>query len=170
MDIVTCLVLAVAVAAASFTIARTKVTAPFRAAVLKRSKWFGALVSCPYCVSHWLAAGAVAIYRPRPVELWTPVDVAVAWIFTVAVSAAVVGVIGQAIAPAVPSSAAQGTGRVPARSATDEEIDDFKHRAKALKWDAEQQRYRPPGSDENYHPDMVKGDPYSEDPRPSRTS
>lgn len=99
MDIVTCVVLAVAVAAASFTIARTKVTASFRAVVLKRSKWFGALVSCPYCVSHWLAAGAVAIYRPRPVELWLPGDLAVAWMFTVAISAAMVGVISRAIAP-----------------------------------------------------------------------
>lgn len=114
MDFVTAAVLAPAVGAAAFTIARTKVTEPFRARVgaahsrwvkentppppvrelgaplvkqspalldtataplsVRASKWLSTLVGCPYCLSHWLSWGAVAVYRPRLVHAWLPLD------------------------------------------------------------------------------------------------
>lgn len=93
MDFVTAAVLAPAVGAAAFTVARTKVTEPFRLRVgrahtrwvkanptsrpplrASASKWLSMLVGCPYCLSHWLSWGAVAIYRPRLVHAWLPLD------------------------------------------------------------------------------------------------
>lgn len=98
MDFVTAAALAPAVGAAAFTVARTKVTEPFRARVgrahtrwvppsrdlnapashpplrVSASKWLSTLVGCPYCLSHWLSWGAVAIYRPRLVHAWLPLD------------------------------------------------------------------------------------------------
>lgn len=101
MNFVTAAVLAPAVGAAAFTIARTKVAEPFRARVGRAytrwaknnppprdpdalpsrptgraaaSKWLSALVGCPYCLSHWLSWGAVVIYRPRLVHAWLPLD------------------------------------------------------------------------------------------------
>ena len=54
------------------TIAREKVFEPLRAALGGKETWFGYLVSCPYCVSHWLAfvlvplTGAVYVHvAPR---------------------------------------------------------------------------------------------------------
>jgi hypothetical protein len=37
------------------TIAKEKVFEPLRTALGGKETWFGYLVSCPYCVSHWLA-------------------------------------------------------------------------------------------------------------------
>ncbi len=102
MDFVTAAALAPAVGAAAFTIARTKVTGPFRDLVAKphrswekadararatnsavpvgksfqakASYWLSTLVGCPYCLSHWMSWGAVAIYRPRLVHAWLPLD------------------------------------------------------------------------------------------------
>lgn len=102
--VVNCVVLAFSVAAASFTIARTKITLPLRQAIANRSTWFGNLLQCPYCVSHWLALAAVLVFQPRPINHWLPVDLLAAWFFVVAVSAGVIGVIGRAIAPPPPPS------------------------------------------------------------------
>lgn len=57
------------------------------------SSWLGDLVGCPYCVSHWLTAAAVLIYRPRLVELWCPLDLLVTALAMVAFTAVVVGFI-----------------------------------------------------------------------------
>lgn len=103
--IVTCLLLGIGIGAAAFTIARTKISAPFRAWVTKRSTWFGSLVSCPYCLSHWLAFAAIAIYRPRPVAKFLVIDWGVAWFLTVAVAALMAGVVSRSIAAMVPPAA-----------------------------------------------------------------
>jgi hypothetical protein len=101
------LALALAVASASFTIARTKVFAGPRAWVSRRSKWARSLVACPYCVGHYLCAAAVAAYWPQAtlVRQWAPYDYLVSWMAVVAVSALVIGAIGRAIAPPPPASA-----------------------------------------------------------------
>lgn len=114
-EITDCAVLALAVGSASFTVARTKVSRPFREWVAQRSTWFGNLVTCPYCTSHWLAAIAIALYRPRPVEMTPVLDWGVAWLATVALSAAVIGVITNTSAPNPPiSNTSAGSGpRVP---------------------------------------------------------
>lgn len=89
--------LALAVASASYTISKTKIAVPFRNWARARNAWLGDLVSCPYCVSHYLAAIAVLLYRPRVVNLLWVFDIGVAWLATITVSALIVGKIHLAI-------------------------------------------------------------------------
>jgi hypothetical protein len=63
----TTVILAVAVAAVSMTVARAKVSKGFRDWVASKSTWLGDLFNCPYCISHWITFAAVAWYRPRVV-------------------------------------------------------------------------------------------------------
>ena len=39
----------------SYTIAKERIFAPLRERCGGRESWLGYLVSCPYCVSHWIA-------------------------------------------------------------------------------------------------------------------
>jgi hypothetical protein len=72
-------------AAIAFTVAETKIFAPFRNWTKQKSAFFGELVSCGYCLGHWTAFAIVAIYRPRLFDLWSPLDffltaVTLAWL------------------------------------------------------------------------------------------
>lgn len=96
MNIQEFVVLALAVAAASFTIARTKITEPLRKK-LGTTSWFGKLINCPYCVSHWLSFGAVGIYRVRLVDQLYVLDLLVTAMAMVAVSAFIIGQIQWAL-------------------------------------------------------------------------
>lgn len=49
------LVVAAAVSCASHTIAKEKVFEPLRKVLGEKRTWIGTLVSCPYCLSHWIA-------------------------------------------------------------------------------------------------------------------
>lgn len=89
--------LAFSVSAVSFTIARTKVSEPLRTWVAKKNTWLGNLITCPYCVSHWLSFAAVGIYRPYLVQQVQPFDFLVTAMAMVAVSCIVTGLITQAI-------------------------------------------------------------------------
>lgn len=59
------LFLALPVASISLTTSRAKVFAGFRTWAAERSAWFGKLVECTYCTSHWVAFLAVAFYQPN---------------------------------------------------------------------------------------------------------
>jgi hypothetical protein len=109
------LVVASATAAVSFTIAKTKVSAPFRTWVKKHSAWLGALVSCPYCTSHWIMAAAVIVFN-EDVRLLSGhgfFDYMATWAAMVAANAIVFGQIGNAVQP--PASAVP-MEQVPPRS------------------------------------------------------
>ncbi len=56
-------------------------------------KTLAKLVSCPYCASHWIAAGLVGVYQPVFIQAWLPFDLFVSVMVTVALSALVTGVI-----------------------------------------------------------------------------
>jgi hypothetical protein len=43
------------------TIAKEKIFEPLRVRLGGRDTWFGYLVSCPYCVSHWIAFALVPL-------------------------------------------------------------------------------------------------------------
>jgi hypothetical protein len=60
--------LALAVAAISMTTAKGAIFRPARLWIHDHNEWLGELVMCPYCLSHWLAFGAVAAYQPRLVH------------------------------------------------------------------------------------------------------
>ena len=66
--------LSVATAAISFSIAETKLFSTARERVKTRSRFWGDLISCGYCLGHWVAFGLVAIYRPRLFDAWWPLD------------------------------------------------------------------------------------------------
>jgi hypothetical protein len=57
--------LSLAVGAVSVTVSKTKACGPLRRLAARGGGWLRDLVHCPYCLSHWLALAAVAIYRPR---------------------------------------------------------------------------------------------------------
>lgn len=51
----------------------------------ERETWWGKVASCGYCLSHWVAFGLVAIYRPRLFDGWWLLDyvltaLAIAWL------------------------------------------------------------------------------------------
>jgi uncharacterized membrane protein len=57
----------------SHTIARERIFAPLRARLGGRDTWLGYLVSCPYCVSHWIALILVPLtgtYAVNVVPRW----------------------------------------------------------------------------------------------------
>ncbi|MCC6325510.1 MAG: hypothetical protein DCC43_14015 [Candidatus Brocadia sp.] len=57
--------LSLVAAAISFTMAETKLFKPMREWVKGKNSFLGWLISCGYCLGHWLAFALVAIYRPR---------------------------------------------------------------------------------------------------------
>ena len=79
---VTILALSAAVGSASWLICKTEITLPLRVWIAKRSAgrffgWLSKLLKCPYCTGTWLSVFAVAIYRPRIVHMWLPLDLLV---------------------------------------------------------------------------------------------
>jgi len=61
--------LAVVVMGLSHTIARERLFDGLRARLGGPSTWFGYLVSCPYCVSHWIAFVLVPITGTYPLDV-----------------------------------------------------------------------------------------------------
>jgi uncharacterized membrane protein len=53
----------------SHTIARERICEPLRRRLGGRETWLGYLVSCPYCVSHWLAMILVPITGVYPIRV-----------------------------------------------------------------------------------------------------
>ena len=67
----------------SHTIARERVFAPVRARLGGKETWLGYLVSCPYCVSHWIALVLVPITGTYPIDVvprWSFVTGIVRWL------------------------------------------------------------------------------------------
>jgi len=46
----------VATGVVTLTLTRAKMFLPARRWIIDRSSWWGELVSCPYCMAHWVAA------------------------------------------------------------------------------------------------------------------
>jgi hypothetical protein len=57
----------------SHTIARERIFAPLRDRLGGKETWLGYLLSCPYCLSHWVAAVLV------PLTATYAIDVAPSW-------------------------------------------------------------------------------------------
>lgn len=54
-DVLRLLVLALATSAISVTITRSGLFHGLRSFADRRSRWFGELMHCPYCMSHWVS-------------------------------------------------------------------------------------------------------------------
>lgn len=59
------LLLSLIVACVSFTVSEAVIFSGLRAALKKRNQRAGKLLSCGYCLSHWVAAVIVAFCRPQ---------------------------------------------------------------------------------------------------------
>lgn len=81
--IVTVALLALAVSSVSVTMTKSSIFKSTREWIDEKSSFFGDLVHCPYCTSHWLSFAAVAVYQPRLLD--SPY-----WVFDYAVSAFVI--------------------------------------------------------------------------------
>lgn len=77
--------LSVATAWLAFTVSDAALFAPLREWTGRRSPWLGKLLACGYCTGFWIALGLVAVYRPRLLSGWWPLDyllsaLVVAWL------------------------------------------------------------------------------------------
>lgn len=86
-------ILALAISTISITITRGGVFSKQRQWILERNTWLGKLFSCPYCLSHWVSALVVALYQPRPVILWLPLDLLLSVFMLVAIASVISGII-----------------------------------------------------------------------------
>lgn len=69
----------------SHTIARERLFAPLRRALGGHDTWLGYLVSCPYCVSHWIAFLLVPLtgtYAIDVVPQWGPLSGVLRWLLS----------------------------------------------------------------------------------------
>jgi hypothetical protein len=67
------MLLSVVTASISYTLAETKLFKPLREWALKKGRW-GELLSCGYCLGHWVAFALVAVYQPKLFDVWWPLD------------------------------------------------------------------------------------------------
>lgn len=96
-------ILGLAVGAAALTISKSKVFYAFRVWLMKRNRFLGDLINCPYCTGHWLAFAAVAFFQPRPVSSgFLLVDLAAAAFAIIAIAAFTSGLIYLALADLPP--------------------------------------------------------------------
>ena len=65
MPIIQFLLLGICCGVISFTITKGSIFRNFREWVIKRNSWFGQLIICPYCMSHWVAFFAMLTFHPR---------------------------------------------------------------------------------------------------------
>jgi hypothetical protein len=79
-DVVATLSLAAAIGSGSFMISKSKMFAVARNWAGRRKQdgvlwaWLSGVLICPYCTGTWLSLAAVAVYRPRLVHEWAPLD------------------------------------------------------------------------------------------------
>jgi hypothetical protein len=74
METDTVLYLSFVTASISFAVTETKLCQRFREIIKSRNVLMGELVSCGYCLGHWVSGGLVVIYTPRLTRVWWPLD------------------------------------------------------------------------------------------------
>jgi hypothetical protein len=77
--------LALVVMGLSHSIARERIGAGLRAWLGGRETWLGYLVSCPYCVSHWIALILVPITGIYPLDVvprWGLATAIIRWVLS----------------------------------------------------------------------------------------
>jgi len=64
---------------------------PLRSWIASKNVLLGELSRCFFCLSHWVAFAAIAIYRPRPLQIWWPADLLVAAFVVIALATLISG-------------------------------------------------------------------------------
>jgi hypothetical protein len=77
-DLLTCVVIALTCSGISMSFTQGSMFDPVRAWITSKNQLLGDLFKCFFCLSHWLAFAAVAIYQPRPLQSTLLVDLVVA--------------------------------------------------------------------------------------------
>jgi hypothetical protein len=77
-DFIACVVIALTCSGIAMSFTQGSMFDPVRAWIMGQNKLLGDLFKCFFCLSHWLAFAAVAIYRPRPLQSMLLVDLIVA--------------------------------------------------------------------------------------------
>lgn len=98
------ILLGLAGSAISMTLTKATISKPLREKVKEKSKFFGELFTCPYCMSHWVNAILLILSRPIilsffPDLLIPGIDYVVIWFALVSLSAYGSGLIYKAISP-----------------------------------------------------------------------
>ncbi len=78
----------------SHTIARERIFEPLRRRLGGKETWLGYLVSCPWCVSHWLAFFIVPVTGLYPIRVtlpWALLATVLEWFFASILVAVVAG-------------------------------------------------------------------------------
>lgn len=89
-----CFVIAVAASSISHTITQTELFVPVRAWTQKLGHMIGYLFTCFYCMSHWVVAAGILIYRPVLISSGNlVVDLVVSAFFTITLAAFISGFI-----------------------------------------------------------------------------
>ena len=78
--------LSLAVSTISVTITKTIMFKPIRSYIEQRSKWFGELFHCPYCLSHWVALFLFVFYAPKVINGFMILDYLVTFFVIVALA------------------------------------------------------------------------------------
>jgi hypothetical protein len=61
-------------ASISFTVTETKLFKRLREWTKEKNAFLGELLHCGYCFGHWVAFALTAIYQPKVVSAWPPLD------------------------------------------------------------------------------------------------
>ena len=90
------IILSFAVSAISLTLARSKVFESLRRFTLAQNRWMGELISCPYCLSHWISILLVIVYRPETsLHVWMPLDIVVSAFVIVGFGSLIIGAVSR---------------------------------------------------------------------------
>lgn len=100
-DLTGCVVLATAAAAISVSFTQGSMFEPLRLWIAARNKLLGDLAGCFFCLSHWIAFAEVALYRPRPIQIWWPADLVVSAFVIVALATIISGAMFAAFLAAI---------------------------------------------------------------------
>lgn len=101
MTIIEFLFLGLCCGVISLTLTKGTIFESLRMATLKRSLFFGELLMCPYCTSHWVAMGAMLVFHPEMItSSFLVFNYLATWFALVALSAMTAGSIQKLLAPA----------------------------------------------------------------------
>lgn len=70
MQLIELVIISLAVSSASYSISRTEIIKPIRLLICQGWPWAGKLISCPYCLSHWISFGTIFyFYKTLSIEV-----------------------------------------------------------------------------------------------------
>lgn len=84
-------VLAFATSAIAMSFTQGSMFEPLRNWITRKNALLGELSRCFFCLGHWIAFAGVAVYRPRPLQLWWPADLVVAAFVVIALASLISG-------------------------------------------------------------------------------